>query len=244
MVRHSNLQELAMHNQRLVDTMTELIEAAKSLKFAFTTFAGPDGRPLQFEQYADPRMISDLVRQTREVKRMAEEAASARTKIPQRCHHLIKAIPATESSTMTASTMLLQARLDLMNEFGSYIGKKQASKFIRGREVNPMDVFQPGSRDMALFMGWYGVQCPFCQSWRLERSAEGGTAPSVLRCIDCEADVQLPGAQVGTPQCRRCGITLWTEIVQKLKKKKAGDGVYSTKCPGCAEPLLFPASLF
>ena len=71
MVRHSNLQELAMHNQRLVDTMTDLIEAAKSLKFAFTTFAGPDGRPLQFEQYADPRMISDLVRQTREVKRMA-----------------------------------------------------------------------------------------------------------------------------------------------------------------------------
>ena len=229
-------------NQKILDGITELIAGCRAIYHAVDTFeAEEDGLPPQdMKKYFVPGTMKEVLRQIKITKGIVSDCATARTKIPLRCHHLVKAILATESSMVQAGVMLLQARLALTKEYGAYFGKKQALKFTKGKESVQLDVFAPKDRDMAIYAGWYGMQCPRCDGWRLQVSAQGGADPAVLDCVDCNRPVRLPAAGVGVPQCRSCGRVLWTAILKKLKVIGKKQDVAECVCPSCEGKLLVP----
>ena len=230
-------------NAEVVRGLHALIQELKELKYAFDGLTDGNGTRVEAAAMVKPRVWAELMRELTLTTELVGEAAKSRTKIPQRCHHLIKGILVTESSMLQASASLLEVRKKLLVKYGSYIGKKQAHKHIRGKEPNQLEIFKPRNRDVAIFMGWYGTQCDSCSGWRMELSPESGAPVGLIRCVDCSHFATLAKAGAGAPQCRRCGTILWTDIIQKhARRYRDCPTLAHMDCPGCGFDLEFPVS--
>lgn len=136
--------------------------------------------------------------------------------------HLFKALRLTQTDIMTAGRILTERRLAMINEAEKFMTRKQAAKYVRGREPGHHMLFRSRDRDTALFAGWTGLQCK-CGSWRVERDPAGSSFEDTV-CADCGAR-----GRYGFISSRRSCNELFEDMIKKAKK--------TGKCPSCKNAL-------
>lgn len=131
------------------------------------------------------------------------------------------------------------ALLDLAEET---VTSKQVTKTMEGRVPKVLKLYDPQSRDEALFAGYHGTQCPNCLSWRTVLHMEG---PG-LKCKCYECDAKFERGMIS--KCRNCSRPFYeatlhmmiknsTEIINKEQLK--------TTCPyeNCGVEITLPIKL-
>ena len=107
-------------NADMVTGLHALIQQLKELKYAFAGIRDGKGERVEVCGVVSPRAYNELLRELRLTTKLVAEAAQSRLKIPQRCHHLVKAMLVTESSMLKTSVLLMEARLQMLEGYGAY----------------------------------------------------------------------------------------------------------------------------
>lgn len=156
--------------------------------------------------------------------KLAEKSADAKTVVHPNAHHIFKECMRMENGLLNVTELYFRTNMRVISNIRNAISKKQASKYMHGREPNQLPIFRPKYRDEAIFMGWYGLQCPECKSWRVEHTHRP-------RCFDCH--VEFEGKTV--TQCLKCGMMLYQEDIDQIKK--------TGRCTGCESEMRLPQGL-
>ena len=115
---------------------------------------------------------------------------------------------------------------------------KQAIKIELGLVRKVAELFDPKSRNEALFLGYYGVQCPNpeCRSWRVKTELNG---PKIgCHCFSCEKNFDARTVS----KCKKCYLPFYDEIIEVMKQKAVSieDAAVKTSCPQCEEEVILP----
>lgn len=115
---------------------------------------------------------------------------------------------------------------------------KQAIKIELGLVRKVAELFDPKSRNEALFLGYYGVQCPNpeCRSWRVKTELNG---PKIgCHCFACEKNFDARTVS----KCKKCYMPFYDEIIEVMKQNATSieDAAIKTICPQCNEEVFLP----
>ena len=176
----------------------------------------------------DESTIKEWYEQWDAILGIAEDAVNEKTKIPQNTEHLLLYCLATESSLTQGAKIFMKTRVKLMEQVGKFLTVKQATKFKNGDKPNQLPLFDPDSRDVAIFLKYYGLQCPKCKSWKVRQHSDSRE----LHCIDC--DNTFTGRTVS--KCWYCQAPLYKEDLIKMIPKE-------NHCPHCDKEVRLPQEL-
>ena len=157
---------------------------------------------------------------------MLSDMANMRTKVPASLQMTFRRIMAAESGMISIAAAFHEAKGAMLAEMRrshtAWLTSKQAGKIRDCLEPAMVPLVRPRTREMAIFLGWYGLSCPSCGSWLVQESADGGA--SDLACHDCGA--RFRGYTVA--HCPRCRHPMYDQIES-----------YSG-CPACGQILVVP----
>ena len=113
---------------------------------------------------------------------------------------------------------------------------KQAMKFVNGFVPELIDLMNPKNRNEALVKGFYGIQCPNCGDWKVERKTND--AQEIL-CFCYNCDGWLEGKTY--PMCNHCRLPFFEEYLKlmEIKAKETGPHHTVTECPRCGTEVTF-----
>ncbi len=174
-----------------------------------------------------------LVHEWDAVLNIAENSFNEKTKVPINTQNLILLEAATASSITNAGKTFQEIKLNQYEELGKYLTAKQIGKIQERTVPELLPLFKPDSRDAAIFMGFFGLSCPHCYSWRVLEQHDVTVSITQLHCLDCEKKFQ--GKTVS--KCRKCQIPFYKEeLLQVVKKGKCPN-------PSCQHEMELPAEL-
>jgi hypothetical protein len=157
---------------------------------------------------------------------IAEKIYNRKEKVPANLQHVLLYLLVTEGSVNDAARAFLQKRDELL-EFTS----KQAGKLQSGSIPDLLPILKPYTRDIAIFLGYFGVQCPHCSSWEVKEKPGSGIYPD-LECWNCDG----PTWKAKTlAKCSYCQIPLYEEYLAYLVK--------TGKCKHCKNTIEYPQEL-
>ena len=107
---------------------------------------------------------------------------------------------------------------------------KQAGKICRGQVKNVLALFDPRNRDEAIDCNFYGLQCPNCDSYRLEEKAHPDSAEWLLFCYNCNSWSE--GKTI--TKCKFCYYPFYQDALKQIEEEE--------KCPNCSKPVFMPKS--
>lgn len=117
---------------------------------------------------------------------------------------------------------------------------KQTMKVLQRRMKNLLPILEPSNRDDAISIGFYGVQCEKCGSYRTFRDigkSEGNLGKMVTICIACEHEFETKFASKCLNQ--HCSFPFYDDVVKvMLKKAKEENGALNCHCPRCNEEVI------
>lgn len=157
---------------------------------------------------------------------IAEKIYNRKEKVPANLQHILLYLLVTEGSVNEAARAFLQKRDELL-EFTS----KQAGKLQAGSIPDLLPILKPYSRDVAIFLGYFGVACPTCGSWEVKEKPGSGYPPD-LECWSCAG----PTFKAKTmAKCTYCQIPLYEDNLASIIK--------TGKCKLCHHEINYPPEL-
>lgn len=141
---------------------------------------------------------------------IAEKIYNRKEKVPQNLQHILLYLLVTEGSVNDAAKAFLLKRMELL-EFTS----KQAGKLQDGTVPDLLPILKPTSRDIAMFLGYYGIQCKYCGSWEVKDQPGCGTETKV-ECWNCDGESWIPIKSI--LKCSYCKLPVYEEDLQRLLK--------------------------
>ena len=178
-----------------------------------------------------------LCREIRAHAAIMHDTADAKTKLPPNLHMLFRSILGMASGMNAIARTFHAAKTALLLEVKGacedWITPKQAAKVRDWRETGMLPLVRPKTRDMAIFMGWYGLQCPECASWATAVNPEGGMKTEI-KCSQCGH--VWPGYTVS--HCLKCHIPFYQEDIAKMRARGK-----KTTCYSCGMFVYLPEEL-
>lgn len=157
---------------------------------------------------------------------IAEKIYNRKEKVPQNLQHILLYLLVTEGSVNDAAKAFLQKRVELLE-----LTSKQAGKLQNGTVPDLLPILRPKSRDVAIFLGYYGIQCKYCSSWEVKEQPGSGSTTKV-ECWSCENEAWVP--QKSMIKCSYCQIPIYEENLP--------DVMAGRKCrnPNCGKVIEYP----
>ena len=188
------------------------------------------GTAIQLDEWS-----KDLIRDLEQSLKIIRDTMDDKQKIPPNTHTIFKAILAEHVGIYSIAKAYQLTRYEHISQINAWLTNKQLKKFENGGEPNILEIFKPKSRDMAVFMGWYGIQCK-CGSWRVESLYND---KHEIKCHDCDNVFEGKSAT----HCKYCQVPLYNEdikIILEQSKIKKGSKQKTGNCPSCGTELRVP----
>ena len=215
-----------LYNEKLAEALDEMIYACKFLATAARRMEDRDGNRVDIGKFIDD--LDGFARDVTQVSKMCKDAADSKTSVPQQTQALFRQVMLTEAGMINIGKAFLKARLSMLDEVGNkFMSKKQAAKYRTGQNPTPLPIFQPKTRDEAIFMGYYGLHCRKCKSWRVTQQTDANAVENLI-CLDCDRTFEAMTISHCSGQ-GSCGALFFCELIQYIKKNK--------KCPECGKEI-------
>ena len=122
----------------------------------------------------------------------------------------------------------MQIRIKLFKDQGkSILTAKQGKKFQMGDKASQLPLLKPTTRDTAVFLDYFGVQCEECDSRRIRTKPDTKN----VECYDCGKE--FPAKTIS--KCRYCQMPLYKENLKHIADTK--------KCNNCNTEIILPEEL-
>ena len=125
---------------------------------------------------------------------------------------------------------------------------KQAKKFVSGFVPELLDMLNPKTRNEAILKGFYGVECPKCGDWKVERRLNDAHE-SICFCHACNGVFETKSY----PMCNRCRLPFFDDYLKIMRQKAAyvakqsgtpSDGISEKcECPKCGNEVILNTKL-
>ena len=181
------------------------------------------------------KWTKDLGRDLEQSLKIIRDTMDDKQKIPPNTHTMFKAVLAEHAGIYAIAKAYQLTRYEHISQVEAWLTKKQLKKFENGEEPNILEIFQPKSRDMAVFMDWYGMPCK-CGSWRVESLYND---KHEIKCYDCGNVFEGKTAT----HCKHCQVPLYNEdikIILEHSAFKKGNRQRTGNCPSCGTELRVP----
>jgi len=182
-----------------------------------------------FEDIFGKKQTREFYKQTMSIIENCKYAFDGKTKIPTNTEQILLECVAVASGDLTdGGIMYMKARIKLLEEQKKDIlTTKQLSRYQNGDPISTLYLFEPQSRDPAVFLEYLGIQCIACDRWRVRKQRDS----SGVECYDCgERFIATTAAK-----CRYCQTPLYKEQLQHIVK--------TGKCENCNTENNLPEEL-
>jgi hypothetical protein len=117
---------------------------------------------------------------------------------------------------------------------------KQAMKFVNGFVPEMIEIHNPKNRDEAINRGMYGIACPNCGEWRVERKMHDD---HTLKCLCHSCGIWFEAKNY--PICNSCRLPFYDVYIQimEIKAKEKDEYHTLTECPRCKTEVTFDKKL-
>ncbi len=182
----------------------------------------------ELDSVYDKKETREFFRQWRTIINNCKYAFDEKTKVPQNTEQILLECLVTSSGSLSEGAYeFMQTRIKLLhNQKKSILTAKQGKKFQTGDKSSQLPLLKPLTRDTAVFLDYFGVQCK-CKSWRVRFKPD---TPNV-ECYDCNN--QFPAKTVS--KCRYCQIPLYKEDLKHI--------VDTNRCANCNTENKLPEEL-
>ena len=219
-------------NSEFINAIRDIRQTCYILEEGFRKLKDGKGNQIVIADTLPKKTVDEFLSDMKAIAKIARDAANNKPKIPTNTHHIWKMCLRLESGLLNVSKLYFQTKLKMINDgLIKFIDEKQAYKFSKGEEPNMLEVLKPKSRDLAIFLGYYGLACPDCGSWRTKESVDADRN-SDAKCLECET--KFAGRTITS--CPSCHILLYAEVLRNVIANK-------NKCTGCNDELNLPPEL-
>ena len=230
-----------LENSSIYTTNTKIIDHVKAMKvlcdtviYSLKNIKDDNNKLLNIEDVFTPVELTEYFTQANQIKKIVANTANSKTIVPQNAHGIFKDTLRVESGLLNVAKIFLRCQLHMIENIKkTFLTKKQAGKFAKGTEPNPLPIFIPKSREEAIFMDFFGLACVNCSSWRVLQASDANKNNN-LKCVDC--NTAFPGYTVS--HCAglgSCGMLFYLEELHEIVK--------TGHCPGCSKKLYLPKNL-
>ena len=192
--------------------------------------------------YMDDKQIADLENSLMFTAQACADALNRKTLIPPPTHAIFHELYRSQASLLNVGAAILRWRADRMADVSKFITARQAAKFLKGQEPSQIPLYEPKSREEAVFMRWYGLPCPACESWRVRETQNiylspeearriGDDTRPLLQCYDCN-HMWRGYTVMSCAGPKSCGMLFYREDLAKIKRTGA--------CPSCKKEIRLP----
>ena len=221
-------------NARAINTVRGLKQLCVNLEHSLKNLKDDNNNLINLEDIFSKKELNEFFDQADSIIKITANAANAKTVVPPNTHGIFKDTFRVQSGLLNVARVFLRTQIHMIENIKkTFLTKKQAGKFARGMEPNPLRIFVPKSREEAIFMDFFGLSCPSCSSWRVQESTDASTSHN-LKCIDCLS----PFSGVTVTHCSgfsNCGMLFYLEELQEILE--------TGKCPGCKKDIKLPKHL-
>lgn len=188
----------------------------------------------KFKEYPEMESVfgkkeaREFFRQWRTIITNCKYAFDEKTKVPQNTEQILLECLTTSSGSLSEGAgEFMQIRIKLLlNQRKSILTAKQGKKFQMGDKASQLPLLKPLTRDTAVFLDYFGVQCE-CSSWRIRHKPD----TTNVECYDC--DKEFPAKTIS--KCRYCQMPLYKENLKHIADTK--------KCNNCNTEIILPQEL-
>ena len=220
--------EVYIENLRVAKALEELQSTCQSLANTIRGLRDPEGNYIDIGKHFTKAELDEFLRDSLTVSKVVKDAADNKTLISQNSQVMFRHILNTEVGMINIAKIYLTARIKLLDIVrNSFMSKKQVAKYRTGDIHNPLPILQPKNRDEAIFMGYYGVHCRQCKSWRVKPQTDANAVENLV-CLNCNNSFQ--GLTISHCSGQgSCGALFYCEEIKFIKKNK--------KCPDCGKSI-------
>lgn len=183
---------------------------------------------ISLEKIFGEKHMFEFYKQRVTIIQNCKNAIDYKTKVPKNTElFLLECLATVVASTNKCAEVFMHQNMLHLKEQHKFLTLKQATKFQKGGRQSQLNILKPISRDTALFLDYYGIQCT-CGGWRVRDKPDSRN----LECYDC--DKILPQTHIS--KCEHCQIPLYKErLVWMLK--------HQNKCQNCDTKNDLPKEL-
>ena len=157
-----------------------------------------------------------------------KNAFDEKTKVPQNTEHILLDALATSASVSDGAEKFQLYKIELQKSLNKkFLTTKQATRYQKGDKTSTLPLLKPYTRDEAVYLDYFGVECVTCKSWRVRQKNDSNK----VECYDCGADFMAKSAS----KCRYCQIPLYKEDLSHIVK--------TGKCENCNTENDLPLEL-
>jgi hypothetical protein len=186
----------------------------------------------------------EFFRQWRTIINNCKYAFDEKTKVPQNTEQILLECLTTSSGSLSEGAHeFMQTRIKLLKNQGkSILTAKQGKKFQTGDKASQLPLLFPTTRDTAVFLDYFGVQCT-CDSWRVRSKPDTRN----VECYDCGKEF----AAKTVSKCRYCQLPLYKADLKHIvdtwqtveEENSVGDSMSGGHCPNCNTINRLPEEL-
>ncbi|KKN75431.1 hypothetical protein LCGC14_0380520 [marine sediment metagenome] len=175
--------------------------------------------------FFDQKNVKEFYQQQSTIIKNMNDAFDDKTKVSINTEQILLHCLATALGSLSnGAEHYMEKRIELFKEQNKkLLSPKQAIKFQRGEKISKLPLLKPRTRDTAIFLGYYGVQC-VCGSWRVRPKSDSDE----VECYDCDKSFSAKTVS----KCRYCQIPLYKEDLLHIIKTK--------KCENCDTEIKLP----
>jgi len=181
-----------------------------------------------FEDVFGEKQMGEFYHQAHALVDNCNSGLDHKTKVPINTESILLEYVATiVGSISTCVKKFMEIRIENMGNQGKFLTLKQLTKFQNGGKQSQLNLLKPPTRDTALYLKYWGIQC-ICKSWRVREKQNSNK----LECYDCNKII--PKAHVS--KCSYCHIPLYKERLLYMVKHK-------NRCKDCGSYNDLPEEL-
>ena len=155
-------------NKKMIDHVRDLKYLCETVQHTLKNIRDDNNNLINLEDVFDKKELDDFFLQSKQIKKIVANTANSKTIIPPNTHGIFRDTLRIESGLLNVAKIFLRCQLHMIENIKkTFLTKKQAGKFTRGTEPNPLPIFIPKSREEAIFMDFFGLACINCSSWRV-----------------------------------------------------------------------------
>lgn len=224
-------------NAEAIDILTHVIDVSK---LAIKKF----GEYPELESVFGKKETREFLRQWRTIINNCKYAFDEKTKVPQNTEQILLECLTTSSGSLSEGAgEFMQIRIKLLlDQRKSILTAKQGKKFQMGDKASQLPLLKPLTRDTAVFLDYFGVQCE-CNSWRIRPKPDTRN----VECYDCGKEFSAKTVS----KCRYCQIPLYKADLKHIAdtwqtvedENTVGDPMCGGHCPNCNTINRIPEEL-